>query len=98
MWKWIYISLPGNSPCSAVSGIIHDNHSQASVIQGYTVTRQPPFPAAVFKAYDIRGTVPDQLNAAFAHSLGLALAQRARSDGVSKIGRASCRERVSQYV
>jgi phosphomannomutase/phosphoglucomutase len=46
------------------------------------VTRQSPFPAAVFKAYDIRGTVPDQLNAQFAHNLGLALAQRARDEGV----------------
>ncbi|MFW7340457.1 phosphomannomutase/phosphoglucomutase [Pollutimonas sp. H1-120] len=49
------------------------------------MTRQPPFPAAVFKAYDIRGTVPDQLNAEFAHGLGLALAQRARSEGVSTL-------------
>lgn len=49
------------------------------------MTRQSPFPAAVFKAYDIRGTVPDQLNADFAHQLGLALAQRARAEGVSTL-------------
>lgn len=42
-------------------------------------------PAAVFKAYDIRGTVPDQLNAGFAHQLGLALAQRARNEGVATL-------------
>jgi phosphomannomutase/phosphoglucomutase len=39
-------------------------------------------PAAVFKAYDIRGTVPDQLNPAFARELGSALARQARAAGV----------------
>jgi len=39
-------------------------------------------PDAVFKAYDIRGTVPDQLNPEFARRLGLALARRARAQGV----------------
>ncbi|WP_066459075.1 phosphomannomutase/phosphoglucomutase [Castellaniella caeni] len=39
-------------------------------------------PAAVFKAYDIRGTVPGQLNAAFARRLGLALAAMARHEGI----------------
>ncbi|MEO6985188.1 MAG: phosphomannomutase/phosphoglucomutase [Paralcaligenes sp.] len=39
-------------------------------------------PTAVFKAYDIRGTVPEQLNAAFAHSLGLALAQQACAQNI----------------
>jgi phosphomannomutase/phosphoglucomutase len=39
-------------------------------------------PEAVFKAYDIRGTVPEQLNADFARLLGRALAQRARSEGI----------------
>ncbi|TCT10983.1 phosphomannomutase/phosphoglucomutase [Paralcaligenes ureilyticus] len=39
-------------------------------------------PAAVFKAYDIRGTVPEQLNSAFAHGLGLALAQQARAQNI----------------
>lgn len=38
-----------------------------------------PLPSAVFKAYDIRGIVPDQLNPAFAYRLGMALAQQARS-------------------
>lgn len=42
------------------------------------------FPAAVFKAYDIRGTVPDQLNAHFAFQLGLALGQQAQAQGVQK--------------
>jgi len=41
------------------------------------------FPAAVFKAYDIRGTVPDALNPEFARALGLALAARARAAGVA---------------
>ena len=31
------------------------------------------FPASVFKAYDIRGTVPDLIDAPFARSLGVAL-------------------------
>jgi len=44
-----------------------------------------PLPDAVFKAYDIRGTVPDQLNPAFARRLGLALAQRARAQGVGTL-------------
>ena len=35
---------------------------------------QTSLPAAVFKAYDIRGTVPAQLNERFAYRLGLALA------------------------
>lgn len=43
------------------------------------MTADSRFPTAVFKAYDIRGTVPDQLNAGFAHQLGLALAQEARA-------------------
>ncbi|GAB2915456.1 phosphomannomutase/phosphoglucomutase [Paralcaligenes sp. KSB-10] len=42
-------------------------------------------PDAVFKAYDIRGTVPEQLNAEFAHRLGLALAQRARAERISTL-------------
>lgn len=45
----------------------------------------PSFPDAVFKAYDIRGTVPEQLNPEFAHQLGLALAQRARQEGVDTL-------------
>lgn len=43
------------------------------------------YPASVFKAYDIRGTLPDQLNAAFARQLGIALAQRARQAGVTTV-------------
>jgi len=42
-------------------------------------------PDAVFKAYDIRGTVPDALNPGFARLLGLALAQRAREQGVKML-------------
>lgn len=39
-------------------------------------------PGAVFKAYDIRGRVPEQLDAGFARQLGLALAQQAREQGI----------------
>jgi len=42
-------------------------------------------PDAVFKAYDIRGTVPDPLNPGFAQRLGLALASRARAHGVKTV-------------
>jgi len=42
-------------------------------------------PASVFKAYDIRGTVPDQLNDVFAYTLGLALAAQAHQEGVSRL-------------
>jgi phosphomannomutase/phosphoglucomutase len=41
-----------------------------------------PFPASLFKAYDIRGTVPDLINPDFARALGLALAARARKAGI----------------
>ena len=44
-----------------------------------------PLPSAVFKAYDIRGIVPAQLNADFARLLGRALAIRAREQGVSSL-------------
>ena len=49
------------------------------------MTPTPSLPAAAFKAYDIRGTVPEQLNADFAYRLGLALAQRARGEGVKTV-------------
>lgn len=42
-------------------------------------------PDAAFKAYDIRGTVPQQLNPQFAYMLGLALAERARSEGIATL-------------
>ena len=42
-------------------------------------------PDAVFKAYDIRGIVPSQLNPDFAYRLGLALAQRATEQGVDTL-------------
>lgn len=46
-------------------------------------TRQ--YPDSVFKAYDIRGTVPDNLNADFARALGRALAEQAHAHGVSTL-------------
>lgn len=49
------------------------------------MTIAKPLPAAVFKAYDIRGTVPDALNAEFAHRLGRALAELAHDAGVSTL-------------
>jgi phosphomannomutase/phosphoglucomutase len=49
------------------------------------VTSHQPLPDAVFKAYDIRGTVPEQLNPGFAHRLGLALAERARAEGIDTL-------------
>lgn len=42
-------------------------------------------PDAVFKAYDIRGTVPEQINARFARLLGQALAKRARQEGIDTL-------------
>src|SRR5690606_10971886 len=50
-------------------------------------TRVPTstLPDAVFKAYDIRGIVPSQLNPDFAYRLGLALAQRATQEGVDTL-------------
>lgn len=42
-------------------------------------------PLSVFKAYDIRGTVPDALNPVFAKRLGLALAELAHSQGVDTL-------------
>ena len=42
-------------------------------------------PASVFKAYDIRGTVPDQLNASFAFQLGYALGTQAAQAQVQAI-------------
>ena len=43
------------------------------------------FPASVFKAYDIRGTVPDLINPDFARALGMALAARARKAGIQAL-------------
>ncbi len=43
------------------------------------------FPGSVFKAYDIRGTVPDLIDASFARALGVALAARAREQGVQTL-------------
>ena len=41
---------------------------------------------SIVKAYDVRGTVPDQLNGAIAHALGVGFAQFTRAD-VVVIGR-----------
>ncbi|HWK62127.1 MAG TPA: phosphomannomutase/phosphoglucomutase [Eoetvoesiella sp.] len=49
------------------------------------MTSPSPLPDAVFKAYDIRGTVPEQLNPEFARKLGLALAQLARQENVAAL-------------
>ena len=54
----------------------------------------PQIRDTVFKAYDIRGTVPDEIDARFAHGLGLAAGARALEQGVRAIvvgrdGRAS---------
>lgn len=43
------------------------------------------FPGSVFKAYDIRGTVPDLIDARFARALGVALAARARDQGIQTL-------------
>jgi len=43
------------------------------------------YPDTVFKAYDIRGTVPAPLNAGFARALGRALADQARAEGVAAL-------------
>lgn len=42
-------------------------------------------PTAAFKAYDIRGLVPEQLNANFAYRLGQAIAWQAKEAGVEHI-------------
>jgi len=54
------------------------------------MTRIPPvtttsLPSTVFKAYDIRGIVPAQLNPDFARLLGRALAVQALEKGVSRL-------------
>jgi phosphomannomutase/phosphoglucomutase len=49
------------------------------------VPTSSPLPSAVFKAYDIRGTVPEQINANFAYLLGRALAQRAGAEGIDTL-------------
>ena len=54
-------------------------------LQGILVANTTSFPASIFKAYDIRGTVPDLLNPEFARELGLALAAKARGMGISAL-------------
>lgn len=49
------------------------------------MTTPDSLPAAVFKAYDIRGIVPQQLNPDFAQQLGWALAQLAHQENVSTL-------------
>lgn len=48
-------------------------------------TARRNWPAEVFKAYDIRGIVPDTVNAEFAHALGRALAEHAHAAGVTSL-------------
>ena len=60
-------------------------------------------PAACFKAYDIRGIVPQDLNAAFAHALGRAFGSAAwaageRTVAVGRDGRLSGPELVSALI
>ena len=54
-----------------------------------TETLHRPFPAHAFKAYDIRGVVPDVIDEAFARALGRAFGARARAQGetVVAVGR-----------
>ncbi len=47
------------------------------------MTTQNAYPQSAFKAYDIRGTVPEQLNPGFARALGQSLGLQARTLGVS---------------
>ncbi|KJS73807.1 MAG: phosphoglucomutase [Comamonadaceae bacterium BICA1-1] len=61
------------------------------------MTHASPFPASAFKAYDIRGVVPDALNPAFATALGRAFGARAlalgeRTVAVGRDGRRSSPE------
>ena len=49
------------------------------------MTTPAAFPDTVFKAYDIRGTVPDALNPAFARLLGTALAMQAQQQGIDTL-------------
>lgn len=49
------------------------------------MTRTATLPDSVFKAYDIRGTVPQQLNPPFARRLGAALAQQAQQQGIDTL-------------
>lgn len=65
---------------------MRDNQSPCiEFIEGSPVTTSSKLPAAVFKAYDIRGIVPQQLNPEFAYLLGQALAQLARDENVSTL-------------
>jgi len=54
-----------------------------------STSSHPSFPASAFKAYDIRGVVPDALNPAFARALGLVFGARALALGetVVAVGR-----------
>lgn len=49
------------------------------------MTLAATLPDTVFKAYDIRGTVPQQLNPSFARLLGAALAQQAQQQGIDTL-------------
>jgi phosphomannomutase/phosphoglucomutase len=67
------------------------------VFEGTFVSQATIFPASVFKAYDIRGTVPDLIDTNFARALGRALALAARDKGITALvvgrdGRLSSRD------
>lgn len=49
------------------------------------MTTAATLPDSVFKAYDIRGIVPQQLNPDFARLLGAALAQQAQQQGIDTL-------------
>src|SRR5690606_38158311 len=61
------------------------NQRHRATEQGIVVGDSSQFPSSVFKAYDIRGTVPDMIDARFARALGAALAARARAEGVQTL-------------
>ncbi|OZI17172.1 phosphomannomutase/phosphoglucomutase [Bordetella genomosp. 7] len=69
-----------NPSCAAVRSAL-----PRSVIQGVHLNAPVRYPDAVFKAYDIRGTVPQPLNDGFARTLGRALADQARRQGVTAL-------------
>src|SRR5690606_12715737 len=69
-----------NSPRTAAAG------GQATASRkGTHLNDVSRYPDSVFKAYDIRGTVPDTLDAGFARALDRTLADQARAQGVDAL-------------
>ena len=67
------------------------------------MTHASPFSASAFKAYDIRGVVPEALNPAFARALGRAFGARAlalgeRTVAVGRDGRRSSPELAAALI